>query len=113
VVGEHFLRRLLQRDHLAFFRVMVSEGRKLPAHMRQYFTNGGANQVVDELTQLLTQAGLSQGDAAGSVSYFIDLLRNHHHFQALAADNYEISDAELEAHVVRAVRFLLNGLKLT
>lgn len=112
-VGEHFLRRLLQRDNVAFFRVMVSEGRKLPAHMRQYLTDGGANQVVEELAQLLIQAGLRQADAAGSVSYFIDLLRNHHHFQALAADSYDISDAELEAHVARAVRFLLNGLKLT
>ena len=112
VVGEHFLRRLLQRDSLSFFRVMVSEGRKLPPHLRRYFASGGANIIFEELSKLLRDAGLNEADANESVTYFIDLLRSHHHFQALSADNYEVPDAELRAHVARAVRFLLNGLKL-
>lgn len=112
VVGEHFLRRLLQRDSLAFFRVMVSEGRKLPPHMREYFATGGSNLIFEELTKLLTQAGLSPNDASESITYFIELLRSHHHFQAISDENYALSDAELKAHVARAVRFLLNGLKL-
>lgn len=112
VVGETFLRRLLQRDSLAFFRVMVSEGRKLPAHMRKYFASGGSNVIFEELTKLLSQAGLSESDASESVTYFIELLRSHHHFQAISDENYQLSDAELKAHVARAVRFLLNGLKL-
>lgn len=113
VVGEHFLRRLLQRDSLSFFRVMVSEGRKLPAPMRRYFASGGANMIFEELSKLLRDAGLSESDATESVTYFIDLLRSHHHFQALSVENYEVSDADLKAHVARAVRFLMNGLKLT
>ncbi|MCX7360222.1 MAG: TetR/AcrR family transcriptional regulator [Alphaproteobacteria bacterium] len=113
VVGEHFLRRLLQRDSLSFFRVMVSEGRKLPAPMRRYFASGGANMIFEELAKLLRDAGLSETDATESVTYFIDLLRSQHHFQALSVENYEISDADLKAHVARAVRFLLNGLKLS
>lgn len=113
VVGETFLRRLLQRDSLAFFRVMVSEGRKLPTHMRKYFASGGSNLIYDELTKLLSQAGLSDAVAKESVDYFIELLRSRHHFQAIADESYTVSDAELKAHVARAVRFLLNGLKLT
>lgn len=112
VVGEHFLRRLLQRDSLAFFRVMVSEGRKVPEHLRRYFTGGGANQVYDELIRQLTKAGLSDVAAREGMLYFVELLRSHHHFQAITDENYTVSDADLSAHVARAVRFLLNGLKL-
>jgi AcrR family transcriptional regulator len=112
VVGEHFLRRLLQRDSLAFFRVMVSEGRKLPEHLRRYFTSGGANVIHDELLTQLKRAGLSDSDARESMSYFIELLRSHHHFQAISDENYVVSEADLKAHVARAVRFLLNGMKL-
>jgi hypothetical protein len=107
-----FLRRLLQRDSLAFFRVMVSEGRKLPPHMRKYFASGGSNLIHDELTKFLSQAGLSDAGAKESVDYFIELLRSHHHFQAIADESYVVSDADLKAHVARSVRFLLNGLKL-
>lgn len=112
VVGEHFLRRLLQRDSLSFFRVMVSEGRKLPPQMRRYFASGGSNLIFEELTKLLRHAGLSESDASESITYFIELLRSHHHFQALSDENYTVSDADLKAHVARAVRFLLNGLRL-
>jgi AcrR family transcriptional regulator len=112
VVGEHFLRRLLQRDSLAFFRVMVSEGRKLPDHVRRYFTSGGANIIYEELAKQLARAGLSETDARESVGYFIELLRSRLHFQAIADESYTVSDADLKAHVARAVRFLLNGLKM-
>jgi AcrR family transcriptional regulator len=112
VVGEHFLRRLLQRDSLAFYRVMIAEGRKVPEHLRRYFTAGGANQVYDELIKQLTKAGLSEADAREGMFYFIELLRSQHHFQAISDENYTVSDADLKAHVARAVRFLLNGLKL-
>lgn len=112
VVGEHFLRRLLQRDSLAFFRVMVSEGSKVPEQLRRYFTTGGSNMIHDELIAQLTRAGLNETDARESVGYFIELLRSRHHFQAITEEHYEVSDAELKAHVARAVRFLLNGLRL-
>lgn len=112
VVGEHFLRRLLQRDSLAFFRVMVSEGRKVPEPLRRYFTTGGSNMIHDELASQLKRAGLNESDARESLGYFIELLRSHHHFQAITDESYVVSDAELKAHVSRAVRFLLNGLKL-
>ncbi|MEZ5960523.1 MAG: TetR/AcrR family transcriptional regulator [Hyphomonadaceae bacterium] len=113
IVGEHFLRRLLQRDSLAFFRVMVSEGRKLSPQMRNYFATGGANMIFDELLKLISEAGLSGDRASESIEYFIELLRSRHHFQAISDESYSLSDAELKAHVARSVRFFLNGLKLT
>lgn len=112
VVGEHFLRRLLQRDSLAFFRVMVSEGRKVPEQLRRYFTTGGANMIHDELAAQLKRAGLNETAARESVGYFVEMLRSRHQFQALTDESYKISDAELKAHVARAVRFLLSALKL-
>lgn len=113
VIGEHFLRRLLQRDSLAFFRVMVSEGRKVPEPLRRYFSTGGSNMIHEELTCQLTRAGLSESDAKESVGYFVEILRSRHHFQSITDESYVLSDAELKAHVARAVRFLLNGMKLT
>lgn len=112
VVGEHFLRRLLARDSLAFFRVMVSEGRKVPEPLRRYFTTGGSNMIHDELVNQLTRAGLNETDAKESVGYFIEILRSRHHFQAITEETYVLSDADLKAHVARAVRFLLNGLQV-
>lgn len=112
VVGEQFLRRLLDRDAVAFYRVMVAEGRKVPEHLRRFFAGGGANQVYDELIAQLTKAGLSDTDARESMFYFIDLLRSRLHFQAVANVDYRVSDAELKAHVTRAVQFLLRGMKL-
>lgn len=112
VVGEHFLRRLLQRDSLAFFRVMVSEGRKVPEQLRRYFTTGGSTLIHDELVAQLKRAGLDETDARESVGYFIELLRSRHQFQALNDESYSVSDTELKEHVARAVRFLLNGMKL-
>lgn len=112
VVGEQFLRRLLEKDTLAFYRLMVAESRKVPEHLRRYFAVGGANQVHDELTALLKRAGLGETDAREGVYFFIELLRSEHHFQAVANDEYTLSEADLKAHVARAVRFLLNGLKL-
>ncbi|MGD9982381.1 MAG: TetR/AcrR family transcriptional regulator [Hyphomonadaceae bacterium] len=112
VVGEHFLRRLLARDSIAFYRVTVSEARKLPEHLCRYITSSGANLIYAELTKQLKRAGLSDADASESMFYFVELLRSRHHYQAIAVDEYVVSDSDLKAHVARAVRFLLNGLKL-
>jgi AcrR family transcriptional regulator len=112
VIGEHFLRGLLQRENVAFYRIMVAEGRKVPKHLLQYFSVGGANQVYDELGSLLTKAGLSEVDARESMYYFIELLRSRHHFLATANDDYTLSDGDLTAHVARSVKFLLRGLQL-
>ncbi len=113
VIGEQFLRRLLQRDSVAFYRVMVSEGRKVPKHLIHYFSVGGAGQVYDELVSQLTKVGLNEAVARESMYYFVELLRSRLHFQAAVNVDYVVSDEELKAHVARAVRFLLNGLKLT
>lgn len=112
LIGEHFLRRLLQRDSVAFYRVMVAEGRKVPKHLLHYFSVGGAGQVYDELVSQLKKAGLSDADARESMYYFVELLRSRHHFQAAVNIDYVVSDEELTAHVARAVRFLLDGLKV-
>lgn len=111
-IGEHFLRRMLQKDSLAFYRIMVSEGPKLPPEVRRYFISGGMNAVNDELRALLRQAGLSEEDSRESLYYFIELLRSYHHFQAISDPHYKLSDADLKAHVAHAVKFLLNGMKL-
>ncbi len=113
VIGEHFLRCMLQRDSVAFYRITVAEARKVPKELQQYLAVGGANQVYDELVSQLAKAGLSDTDARESMYYFIELLRSRHHYQATANNEYVLSDQELKAHVERAVRFLLNGLKIT
>lgn len=109
-IGEHFLRAALMKDNLAFFRLVVGEGRKFPELLQRYVTEG-AVRVRTELAGHIERAGIA--DADGCTSYFIELLRSRHQYKALSDSDYLLDDAELRQHVAKAVRFLMNGLKLT
>jgi AcrR family transcriptional regulator len=109
-IGEHFVRAMLLRDNVAFFRLVVGEGRKFPELLQRYVTEAG-DRVRVELARHVERAGIA--DAEASTSYFIELLRGRHQYRALSDSNYQLCDDELEQHVRAAVRFFMNGLKLT
>ncbi|MEZ5994920.1 MAG: TetR/AcrR family transcriptional regulator [Hyphomonadaceae bacterium] len=109
-IGEHFLRALLARDNIAFFRLVIGEGRKFPQLLQRYLSSGGADRVRAELAGHLRGAGIS--DAETCASYFIELLRSRHHYRALADDSYSLPEKQLSEHVAGAVRFLLRGMNL-
>lgn len=110
-IGEQFLRAILTRESLAFFRLVVGEGRKFPQSVQRYvFT--GADKVREVVANHLRRAAFEfNGDHDAAASYFLELLRSRHQYRALADDAYALGDDELRQHVAHSVRFLLNGLK--
>jgi AcrR family transcriptional regulator len=109
-IGEQFVRAVLARESLAFFRLVVGEGRKFPESAQRYIFMG-ADKVREIVANYLRVAAPDyKGDVDVLASYFLELLRSRHHYRALADDSYALSDAQLTEHVSQAVRFLLNGM---
>lgn len=109
-IGEHFVRALLAKENLAFFRIIIGEGRKFPQLMQRYISTG-ADKVRDVVARYLRAAAPNVEDADATASYFLEVLRAKHHYRALAEESYALSDAQVSGHVAGAVRFLLNGLR--
>ncbi|MBC7768523.1 MAG: TetR/AcrR family transcriptional regulator [Phycisphaerales bacterium] len=111
-IGEQFLRTILTRESLAFFRLVVGEGRKFPQTVQRYVF-AGADRVREVVTSYLKKAAPTfTGDYDSAASYFLELLRSRHQYLALADDAYGLTDSELSAHVRHTVRFMANGLRL-
>lgn len=111
-IGEQFLRNILNRESLAFFRLVVGEGRKFPQSVQRYVATG-ADKVREVVVRHLKKAAPNfEGDYDSVASYFLEVLRSRHQYRALADDAYELSEAELSSHVAHSVRFLVNGLQL-
>jgi hypothetical protein len=107
LVGEQFIHALLDRESLAFFRLVVGEGRKFPQLMQRY-NSAGADRIRAQMAKHLKQAGID--DAETAAGYFFELLRSNYHYRALADQTYVVSDPELKQHVAKTVRFLLKGM---
>lgn len=107
-IGEHFLHAIMDRDALAFFRVVVGEGRKFPEHVQRYVVTG-ADKVRGVISGFLSTRDVQLADPEMAASYLIELWRARHQYRALADDAYTVSDAEVAAHVKAAVAFFLHG----
>src|SRR5690606_12473209 len=93
-VGAEFLRRLLEPENLAFFRLMVGEGRKFPQLLQRYIASGGADRVVDTVAQHIRRRAPEVANPDRMASFFLELLRSHHHYRALADETYQVSDQQ-------------------
>ena len=110
-IGEKFLRTLLARENLAFFRLVVGEGRKFPESVQRYIYLG-ADKVREVAANYLKIAAPEyKGDVDMTASYFIELVRARHQYRALSDDTYVLPDAELAEHVRHAVDFFVDGLR--
>jgi AcrR family transcriptional regulator len=108
-IGECYMRALLARDNIAFFRITIGEARKFPEQMRRFITTGGAEKVRAVLTKFLSARGVMADDSDTAASAMLDLWRSLHHFRAVADENYTLSDKDLSAHVARAIHIFLRG----
>ncbi len=111
VIGEQFCRNLISRDSLAFFRIIVGEGRHFPEQVQRYIAQGGAEKVRGVIARKIEAAGAQLGDPEVAASYLLELWRSRHHYRALADDKYKISDADLAKHVRDAVQFFLRAAR--
>lgn len=108
-IGECYVRALLARDNLAFYRIMLGEARKFPQQMQRYLSTGGADKVRALIADFLKARDVMGGNAETAASYLLELWRSRHHYRALADDSYRVSDEEISEHVARASRFFLDG----
>lgn len=110
LIGEHFLRGMLARENLAFFRIVVGEGRKFPQQLQRYISSG-ADRVRGVIAAFAKSKGLDLGDDELAASYLLEIWRARHHYRALADDAYQLSEADLSAHIADGVRFFLRAVR--
>lgn len=109
-IGAQFLRAMLAPENLAFFRIVVGEGRKFPELLHRHIF-AGADKTREIVASRIRKIAPDFEDADAAASYFFELLRSRHHYLALSDDAYSVSEAELAAHVARAVQFLIRGMR--
>lgn len=111
-IGEHYVKAILTRDNLAFYRIIVGEGRKFPDEVKSHIATG-ADQLRDQVAHFLNlrtqKEGLRFNDPDAAASFFTGLLRARHHYLALANPDYALTDDALGAHVRSAVALFLRG----
>jgi AcrR family transcriptional regulator len=108
-IGVRYVSALLERDNLAFYRIMLGEARKFPEQMQRYMSTGGADKVLDTLGRFLKARSVMPGNEDTGSSYLLSLWHSRHHYRSLADDAYRTTTADIAAHVERANRFFLNG----
>lgn len=107
-IGENFLRTILMHEQLAFFRLIVSEGRKFP-HAAVEYVSAGADKVRGVVAKHIRATCPGCEDAERAASFFLELVRSRHQYRALADDNYKPSDSEIREHVAGAIAVLKHG----
>lgn len=111
IIGEQFLRTTLSPDNLAFFRIIVGEGRHFPEQVHRYLAQGGAEKVRRVIANYLTKRGVKSGEPEMNASYLMELWRTRHQYRALSSPDYKLSDADLTAHVRQGVAFFLRAAR--
>jgi len=116
-IGEQFLQLLLMPRALAFFRLMIGEGRKAPS-ASEGWVHGGPERVrlavADYLLARASREGftLAEREAETFGGFFCDMVRSRHQYRALFHDGeYTLTPEEIRDHVALAVRILLDGLR--
>lgn len=107
-IGERFLTALLEPENLAFFRLVVGEGRHFPEPARRNISVG-ADQVRDVVSAFLRARGIPVEEGDTHPSMLLDLWRSRYHYRALADDSFKLSEADLKSHIAQCVDVFLNG----
>ncbi|MGE0829448.1 MAG: TetR/AcrR family transcriptional regulator C-terminal domain-containing protein [Hyphomonadaceae bacterium] len=113
-IGETFLARIVSPDGLAFFRMVVGDGRKFPATLQQFLRTGPERvrlTVAAYLAARADQDGCVFEDAEEAAGYFCEMVRGRHQYRALSDASYALNETQISAYVTRAVRFFLAGAR--
>jgi len=115
-IGERYLHGMLAPRGLAFFRIIIGEGRKFPTIM-QRFLRTGPERVREVVAQFLLERGppanvpVTPDNADDLASAFCELVRGRHQYRGLADSAYTLTDAQVTAHVRAAIDIFLNGVR--
>lgn len=110
-IGEHYLRAILSRESLAFYRILVSEGRKFPTLLNRRISAAAESppEVVADYLEKRRKIDGFTIHIPNAAAFFNGLLRARHHYFGLTDPDYRLSDADLKAHVRSAVAIFING----
>ena len=108
-IGERYVRALLARENISFYRIIIGEARKFPEQMRRYFSTAGADRVTSVLANFLRARDVMVEDAEYGASLLQQIWRSRHHYRAVVDDTYQISEKDISAHVKRTIRMFLDG----
>lgn len=109
-MGEHYLRAMLDRSNLSFYRIVAGESRKFPQELQTYIASG--NDIVREVIAALIRThdhAIRDPDLVASL--LIDVWRSKHHFKALADQTYTLTEEQLRDHIASATDMVLNGAR--
>ena len=112
--GESFLHAALSREHLAFYRIFIGEGRKFPQLLQTYLSSGAAelrHVLGQRITTWAAENEVTITKVELKAAYFVDLCRTRFHYQALSDAAFEASDDQIRDHVADAVAFFIAGLR--
>lgn len=111
-IGEHYLRQALTIQSRRFFRMICAASTEFPEAAKQCLRVGPnrvAEIVADYLRARAAIERVAFSDPNAAALAFFALVRGPHQYRATLDDDYNLSDAEVAAHVREAVSLLLNG----
>jgi len=112
VMGEQLLNAMLTKDNLAFYRIVIGEGRKFPELMQRYLSGSAErtrNAVANYIAVRAKREGLDMPNAERTASYFFEVVRGRHVYRAMADANYTLTPQEVTEDVRQGVQFFLHG----
>lgn len=109
-IGERYVRGLLTRENISFYRIVIGEARKFPEQMRRYNSTGGADKVTSVLASYLRAKGVMPNDPEYAASILMQLWRSRHQYRAVVDDAYHVSEKEIVEHVTQSVDVFLHGV---
>lgn len=108
-MGEQYARAVLTKENLAFFRIIIGEGRKFPELLQRYMT-AGADRVRANVSSYLKASAPAIKDTDAAASSFMQLMGGRLQYRSLADQAFKPTDAELRQHVRDNVDLFLNGV---
>lgn len=110
-LGEQYLRATLSPDHLAFYRIVVGEGRKFPHLLQRYLADVQTIRAasVDYLRTLTERENVVMEDLPTKAAFFWDILRSGVQYRSLADPSFVLTEEQLVAHVASSVQMFLHG----
>jgi TetR/AcrR family transcriptional repressor of mexJK operon len=112
--ARRFMRRLMEPESLALYRLVIAESRRLPELGRRVFTAGPerAAQALGDYLRAQGRAGtLRVRDPELSARIFLEMIKGDLHTRALFGAGKPPSAGEIEATVREAVRLFFSGLR--
>lgn len=112
-IGETFLERVVSPGATAMYRIVISEGAKFPAVVRQYQALGpdrvrGIVRCYLEERRAAGEVAMADADAAATA--FLDLVASTYRARAAWDPTFTMDEAQRRAHVVRAVELFISGV---